>query len=72
LVFKKRKFIELKITYSAGRVYFSLYLLIKWLPNFKTMDVIFLIPRPWIAPVWIPIGISSIIIIAVLLLTSIL
>lgn len=54
--------------------YLSLYLLIKWPPKFTTIDVLFLIPRPWIAPVWIPIGISSItiIIIAVLLLTSIL
>lgn len=54
--------------------YLSLYLLIKWPPKFTTVDVLFLIPRPWIAPVWVPIGISSItiIIIAVLLLTSIL
>ena len=54
--------------------YLSLYLLIKWPPNFATIDVLFLIPRPWIAPVWFPIGISSItiIIIAVLLLTSVL
>ena len=54
--------------------YLSLYLLIKWPPDFARIDVLFLIPRPWIAPVWVPIGISSItiIIIAVLLLTSIL
>ncbi|MBC8321848.1 MAG: hypothetical protein H8E34_14140 [Bacteroidetes bacterium] len=54
--------------------YISLYILTKWPPNFTTMDVLFLIPRPWIAPVWVPIGISSItiIIIAVLLQTSIL
>ncbi len=54
--------------------YLSLYLLIKWPSNFNTIDVLFLIPRPWIAPVWIPIGISSItiIIITILLLTSIL
>jgi hypothetical protein len=54
--------------------YLSLYLLIKWPSNFTTIDVLFLIPRPWIVPVWIPIGISSItiIIIAILLLTSIL
>jgi len=53
--------------------YLSLYLLIKWPPNFTTIDVLFLIPRPWIAPVWIPISISSItiVIITVLLLTSI-
>jgi len=52
--------------------YFSLYLLIKWPPKLTTIDVLFLIPRPWIAPVWFPIGMSSItiIVIAVLLLTS--
>jgi hypothetical protein len=54
--------------------YFSLYLLIKWPPSLTTIDVLFLIPRPWIAPVWFPIGVSSItiIIIAVLYLTSVL
>jgi hypothetical protein len=39
--------------------YLSLYFLIKWPPNLKTLDVLFLIPRPWIAPVWLPIGIST-------------
>ena len=54
--------------------YVSLYILIKWPPNFTTIDVLFLIPCPWIAPVWIPIGISliTIIVITILLLTSIL
>ena len=54
--------------------YLSLYILTKWPPNLKAIDVLFLIPRPWIAPVWVPIGISSITIItiAVLLLTSVL
>ena len=54
--------------------YLSLYILIKWPPSFTTIDVLFLIPRPWIAPVWFPIGISTltIITIAVLLLTSVL
>lgn len=42
--------------------YISLYLLIKWPSKLTTIDVLFLIPRPWIAPVWIPIGISSIVI----------
>lgn len=45
--------------------YLSLYLVIKWPPKLTTMDVLFLIPRPWIAPVWLPIGISSLIIIAI-------
>jgi hypothetical protein len=40
--------------------YLSLYILIKWPPSMKTIDVLFLIPKPWIAPVWFPIGVSSI------------
>ncbi len=54
--------------------YLSLYLVIKWPASLTTIDVLFLIPRPWIAPVWVPIGISSttIVVIAVLLLTSVL
>ncbi len=39
--------------------YLSLYLLIGWPPKLTTIDVLFLIPRPWIAPVWFPIGISA-------------
>lgn len=47
--------------------YLSLYVLIKWPPKLTTIDVLFLIPRPWIAPVWLPIGISllTIVLIAV-------
>jgi hypothetical protein len=54
--------------------YVSLYILIKWPPKLTTIDVLFLIPRPWIAPVWVPIGISSmtILVILILLLTSVL
>jgi len=53
--------------------YLSLYILIKWPPTLKTIDVLFLIPVPWIAPVWFPIGVSSITIItiAILYLTKI-
>ena len=54
--------------------YLSLYILIKWPPKLTTIDVLFLIPKPWIAPVWFPIGVSSltIIIIAILALMGIL
>jgi hypothetical protein len=45
--------------------YVSLYLLIKWPAKLTTIDVLFLIPRHWIAPVWVPISISSIIIIII-------
>lgn len=48
--------------------YGSLYLLIRWPPKLTTTDVLFLIPRPWIAPVWFPIGVSSITIILIVLL----
>lgn len=53
--------------------YLSLYILIKWPPTFTTIDVLFLIPKPWIAPVWFPIGVSllTIIVIAVLYLINI-
>jgi hypothetical protein len=48
--------------------YLSLFILIKWPPTLKTIDVLFLIPKPWIAPVWFPIGVSSITIIVIALL----
>jgi len=53
--------------------YLSLYILIKWPPSLRTIDVLFLIPVPWIAPVWFPVLISSltIILIAVLYLTGV-
>jgi hypothetical protein len=46
--------------------YVSLYFLIKWPPSLKTIDVLFLIPKPWIAPVWFPIGVSSITIVGII------
>jgi hypothetical protein len=48
--------------------YLSLYILIKWPPNLSTIDVLFLIPRPWIAPVWFPVAVSSLTIIVITLL----
>jgi hypothetical protein len=54
--------------------YLSLYILIKWPPRFTTIDVLFLIPKPWIAPVWFPISVSgvTILIITILVLIGIL
>ena len=49
--------------------YVSLYILIKWPPKFTTIDLLFLIPKPWIAPVWFPIGVSSITIITIAILS---
>jgi hypothetical protein len=45
--------------------YLSLYIMIKWPSTLITIDVLFLIPKPWIAPVWYPIGISSLTIIVI-------
>lgn len=50
--------------------YVSLYILIKWPPKLTTTDVLFLIPKPWIAPVWFPIGVSSLTIVVILFLVS--
>jgi len=47
--------------------YLSLYILIKWPPKFTTIDVLFLIPKPWIAPVWFPIGVSGLTIIIIII-----
>jgi hypothetical protein len=49
--------------------YVSLYILIKWPPKFTTIDVLFLIPKPWIAPVWFPIGVSALTILTIFFLT---
>jgi hypothetical protein len=48
--------------------YLSLYILIKWPPKLTTIDVLFLIPKPWIAPVWFPVGVSSLTIIIIVFL----
>ena len=51
--------------------YLSLYILIKWPPTFTTIDVLFLIPKPWIAPVWLPVSISGLTILVITLLAII-
>jgi hypothetical protein len=48
--------------------YLSLYILIKWPPKLTTIDVLFLIPMPWIAPVWFPLSISGLTILVIALL----
>jgi hypothetical protein len=48
--------------------YVSLYILIKWPPSLNTTDVLFLIPKPWIAPVWFPVGVSGLTILIIFIL----
>lgn len=42
------------LSYYAG-----LWLLVRWPVSLKSIDVLFLIPQPWIAQVWFPILVSS-------------
>lgn len=42
--------------------YLFLKLLIRWPESLKTLDVLFLIPVPWIGPVWLPVSISAVMI----------
>lgn len=39
--------------------YVSLKLLINWPASLQTTDLLFLIPTPWFAPVWLPVTIAS-------------
>ncbi len=40
--------------------YVFLKVLIRWPESLKTLDVLFLIPVPWIGPVWLPITVSAV------------
>ena len=48
--------------------YVFLKLILGWPASPRTLDVLFLIPVPWVSPVWFPLGVSSL----VLVTTSIL
>ncbi len=39
--------------------YVSLRVMIGWPETFRTPDCLFLIPKPWLAPVWLPISIAA-------------
>lgn len=39
--------------------YLFLKIILNWPLSLKTLDVLFLIPAPWIAPVWVPVFIST-------------
>jgi hypothetical protein len=49
--------------------YIFLYLWLRWPESLLTIDILFLIPAPWIAPVFLPVSVSVLMmIIAVILL----
>jgi len=47
--------------------YLGLWATIGWPESLLSMDVLFLIPEPWISQVWFPILVSSLVVIAVLM-----
>jgi hypothetical protein len=49
------------ITYYAG-----LWATVRWPLSLKDLDVLFLIPRPWISPVWFPLLVSGLVLVAIL------
>jgi hypothetical protein len=49
------------ITYYAG-----LWATVRWPLSLKDLDVLFLIPRPWISPVWFPLLVSGLVLAAIL------
>ena len=53
------------ITYYAG-----LWVTVRWPSSLKDLDVLFLIPVPWVSQVWFPILISVLTLVAVLARTS--
>jgi hypothetical protein len=47
--------------------YVSLWATVRWPVSLKDPDVLFLIPVPWLSPVWFPLMVSSLGLVAVLL-----
>jgi hypothetical protein len=45
--------------------YAGLWLTIRWPESLHSADVLFLIPEPWLAQVWFPIGVSTLMLIAI-------
>ena len=52
--------------------YLALYAMLRWPPSLTTVDVLFLIPPGpwWIQPVWVPVGISMVMIVVGLRLSG--
>lgn len=48
--------------------YVALKILIDWPASLQTMDLLFLIPKAWYAPVWLPCSISLLMIVAALVM----
>lgn len=47
--------------------YAALWSTVRWPLSLRDSDVLFLIPRPWISPVWFPLLVSVLVVVAILL-----
>jgi hypothetical protein len=47
--------------------YAALWATIRWPHSIRDTDVLFLIPEPWFAPVWFPLVVSALVLVAILL-----
>jgi hypothetical protein len=47
--------------------YAALWVTVRWPNSIRDTDVLFLIPEPWLAPVWFPLLVSALALLAVLL-----
>ena len=56
-------------TFAAWDIcyYAALWATVRWPPSLRAPDVLFLIPVPWLAPVWFPLLVSTLAMAAVLL-----
>jgi hypothetical protein len=61
----REKWVGFLISFGVWDIfyYFFLYLWLRWPPGPFTRDVLFLIPLPWVAPVFIPVMISCLMIV---------
>lgn len=52
------------LTFGVWDICYYIFLkrLIRWPESLKTLDVLFLIPVPWIGPVWLPVTVSTVMI----------
>ena len=60
----RRKIAHFLYTFAIWDIFYYvfLYALIKWPPTLATLDLLFLLPGPWVAPVYVPVSISCVMI----------
>ena len=59
----KKRFLAFLWVFSIWDLayYLFLYIFLRWPPSLSTIDVYFLIPWPWLGPVWFPLALFSVV-----------